>query len=147
MDLFGKKKINKLEEKIHLLEVERDGAISLKDITLKKYSDEVEENKRLKIEIENLNKEYSSLFAGTERLKSLTKDKDIFIKKQNKENICMKNRLESIEGLFKDIDGEFIKDFRKARGRALKRSNKRIRNKQLNKMAVSMEKIIKEIME
>ncbi len=61
------------------------------------------------------------------------------------ENGCMKSRIVSIEELFKSIDGVFICDFRKARGRAINASNKRIRYKELNKMAASMEKIIKEI--
>ena len=67
------------------------------------------------------------------------------IRELEDENGCIKSKIVSIEELFKDIDGVFICDFRKARGRALNASNKRIRNKQLNKMAASMEKIIKEI--
>lgn len=124
------------------------------------------EKRNLNNRIKQLENEYRSLKAGSEGLKSLMEGKNKKVReledrlraeswehmetskeldRLEKENKCMTNRLKSIEELFKDIDGVFICDFRKARGRALNASNKRIRYKELNKMATSMEKIIKEI--
>lgn len=124
------------------------------------------EKRNLNNRIKQLENEYRSLKAGSEGLKSLMEGKNKKVReledrlraeswehmetskeldRLEKENKCMTNRLKSIEELFKDIDGVFICDFRKARGRAINASNKRIRYKELNKMAASMEKIIKEI--
>lgn len=161
--IFSKKdnKIAELEEKVSLLESEIEGAISLKDITLDKYSKEIEKNKKLKVEIENLNKENRALRADAEgkrividnknkkikELEDIIARKDVEYKELEKENIntniCLKNRLESIESNFKNIDEEFIKGFRKSRGMARNASNKRIRNKYINKMADSMEAVFK----
>lgn len=152
MDLFGKKRIAELEKENKKLQEEKDGALMLYNTTIKNH--------------EQLEREYRSLKAGSEGLKAVMEGKNKKVRdledrlraeswehmetskeldRLEKENKCMTNRLKSIEGLFKDIDRAFICDFRKARGRASKGSNKRIRNKQLNKMAASMEKIIKEI--
>lgn len=155
-NMFGKKdkRIAELEKENERLKEDKEGDLKLYNTTIKNH--------------EQLEHEYRSLKAGSEGLKAVMEGKNKTVRelkdrlraekwkqmetlkdldKLEKENKYMKNRLESIERVFKDIDREFIKDFRKARGRALKGSNKRIRNKQLNKMAVSMEKIIKEIME
>lgn len=84
-----------------------------------------------------------------EKLKNQLKEmENKNVKRLELENEYIQNeythkRLESIVGLFKDIDIEFIKDFRKARGKALNASNKRIRCKELNKMATSMEAVFK----
>lgn len=152
--VFGKKdkRIAELEKENKKLQEEKDGALMLYNTTIKNH--------------EQLEHEYRSLKAGSDGLKAVMESKNKMVRelkdrlraeewehmetlkdldKLEKENEYMKNRLESIERVFKDIDGEFIKDFREARGIALKRSNKRIRNKQLNKMAVSMEKLLKEV--
>lgn len=153
-DIFGKKdkRLAELEKENERLKEDKEGVLKLYNTTIKNH--------------EQLEREYRSLKAGSEGLKSIMEGKNKTVRELKdrlraeewehmetlkdldeleKENECMKNRLKSIEGLFKDIDGVFICDFRKARGRALNASNKRIRYKELNKMANSMEKIIKEI--
>lgn len=153
-NMFGKKdkRIAELEKENKKLQEEKDGALMLYNTTIKNH--------------EQLEHEYRSLKAGSEGLKAVMEGKNKKVRdledrlraeswehmetskeldRLEKENKCMTNRLKSIEGLFKDIDRAFICDFRKARGRASKGSNKRIRNKQLNKMAVSMEKLLKEV--
>ena len=152
MDLFGKKRIAELEQKVERLKEEKEGILMLYSTTIKNH--------------EQLEHEYRSLKAGSDDLKAVMEGKNKKVReledrlrseswehmetskkldRLEKENKCMTNRLKSIEELFKDIDGVFICDFRKARGRAINASNKRIRYKELNKMATSMEKIIKEI--
>ena len=152
MDLFGKKKIAELEQKVERLKEEKEGILMLKDTTIKNH--------------EQLVHKYRSLKAGSDGLKAVMEGKNKKVReledrlraeswehmetskeldRLEKENKCMTNRLKSIEELFKGIDGAFICDFRKARGRASNASNKRTRYKELNKMAASMEKIIKEI--
>ena len=153
-NILGKKdkRIAELEKEVEKLQEEKDGALMLYNTTIKNH--------------EQLEHEYRSLKAGSEGLKAVMEGKNKKVRdledrlraeswehmetskeldRLEKENKCMTNRLKSIEGLFKDIDRAFICDFRKARGRALNASNKRIRNKQLNKMAVSMEKLLKEV--
>lgn len=173
MDLFGKKRIAELEQKVERLKEEKEGILMLYSTTIKNH--------------EQLEHEYRSLKAGSEGLKAVMESKNKKIKElelenrdlrinfdsieravktlrddrvgrfkqireQDKEiikleerNQYMYNRLLSIAEIFKDIDEEFIKDFRKARGRALNASNKRTRYKELNKMATNMEKLLKEI--
>lgn len=173
MDLFGKKRIAELEKENKKLQEEKDRALNLYNTTVKNHSDLEREYRKIKAEnnslqlvMEGKNKKVRELelenrdlkinFDSRERALKTLKDDKVEREKQvielNKEireledeNGCMKSRIVSIEELFKSIDGVFICDFRKARGRALNASNKRIRNKQLNKMAASMEKIIKEI--
>lgn len=117
MDLFGKKRIAELEK----------------------------ENRDLKIDLSSIERAVKTLKDGKAELYKQIRELDKEIIELEDENGCMKSRIVSIEELFKDIDGVFICDFRKARGRAKNASNKRIRYKELNKMANSMEKIIKEI--
>lgn len=173
MDLFGKKRIAELEQKVERLKEEKEGILMLYSTTVKNHSDLEREYRKIKAEnnslqlvMEGKNKKVRELelenrdlkinFDSRERALKTLKDDKVEREKQvielNKEireledeNGCIKSKIVSIEELFKDIDGVFICDFRKARGRALNASNKRIRNKQLNKMAASMEKIIKEI--
>ncbi len=173
MDLFGKKRIAELEKENKKLQEEKDRALNLYNTTVKNHSDLEREYRKIKAEnnslqlvMEGKNKKVRELelenrdlkinFDSRERALKTLKDDKVEREKQvielNKEireledeNGCIKSKIVSIEELFKDIDGVFICDFRKARGRALNASNKRIRNKQLNKMAASMEKIIKEI--
>lgn len=173
MDLFGKKRIAELEKENKKLQEEKDRALNLYNTTVKNHSDLEREYRKIKAEnnslqlvMEGKNKKVRELelenrdlkinFDSRERALKTLKDDKVEREKQvielNKEireledeNGCIKSKIVSIEELFKDIDGVFICDFRKARGRAVNASNKRIRNKQLNKMAASMEKIIKEI--
>ena len=152
MDLFGKKKIAELEQKVERLKEEKEGILMLKDTTIKNHEQLVHKYRSLKASSDGLkavmegkNKKVREL---EDRLRAESWEHMETSKKLDrleKENKCMTNRLKSIEELFKDIDGAFICDFRKARGRAINASNKRIRYKELNKMAASMEKIIKEI--
>lgn len=175
MDLFGKKRIAELEKENKKLQEEKDGALMLYNTTIKNhkklecdYNDlEVcfessrviikdknrtiekleKENRDLKIDLSSIERAVKTLKDGKAELYKQIRELDKEIIELEDENGCMKSRIVSIEELFKSIDGVFICDFRKARGRALNASNKRIRNKQLNKMAASMEKIIKEIAE
>ena len=152
MDLFGKKKIAELEKENERLKVDRDRTLTLYNTTVKNHSELGHEYRKIKAEndslqvvMESKNKRVKELedrlrAEGWEHMET-SKELD----RLEKENECIRNRLKSIEGLFKDIDGVFICDFRKARGRAINASNKRKRYKELNKMATSMEKIIKEI--
>lgn len=173
MDLFGKKRIADLEKENKKLQEEKDGALMLYNTTIKNHKklecdyNDLEvcfESSRVIIKdknrtIEKLEKENRDLkidLSSIERAVKTLKDDRVEREKQvielneeikilEYENGCMKSRIVSIEELFKSIDGVFICDFRKARGRAINASNKRIRYKELNKMAASMEKIIKEI--
>lgn len=173
MDLFGKKRIAELEKENKKLQEEKDGALMLYNTTIKNHEQLEHEYRSLKAgsegfkavmegknkkvrELEIENRDLKINFDSRERaLKTLKDDRvERFkqIREQDKEiikleerNQYMYNRLLSIAEIFKDIDEEFIKDFRKARGRALNASNKRIRNKELNKMATNMEKLLKEI--
>lgn len=173
MDLFGKKRIAELEKENKKLQEEKDRALNLYNTTVKNHSDLEREYRKIKAEnnslqlvMEGKNKKVRELelenrdlkinFDSRERALKTLKDDKVEREKQvielNKEireledeNGCIKSKIVSIEELFKDIDGVFICDFRKARGRAINASNKRIRCKELNKMAASMEKIIKEI--
>lgn len=173
MDLFGKKRIADLEKENKKLQEEKDGALMLKDTTIKNHEQLVHKYRSLKAENDSLqlvmesknnkvreleleNRDLKINFDSRERALKTLKDDRVEREKQvielneeikmlEYENGCMKSRIVSIEELFKSIDGVFICDFRKARGRAKNASNKRIRYKELNKMAASMEKIIKEI--
>lgn len=173
MDLFGKKKIAELENENKKLKEEKDDLLKVYNTTVKnhselehKYRDNKAENDSLKLVMESKNNKVRELelenrdlkinFDSRERALKTLKDDRVEREKQvielneeikmlEYENGCMKSRIVSIEELFKSIDGVFICDFRKARGRATNASNKRIRYKELNKMAASMEKIIKEI--
>lgn len=173
MDLFGKKRIAELEQKVERLKEEKEGILMLYSTTIKnheqlehEYRSLKAENNSLQLVIESKNDKVRELelenrdlkinFDSRERaLKTLKDDRvERFkqIREQDKEiikleerNQYMYNRLLSIAEIFKDIDEEFIKDFRKARGRARNASNKRIRYKELNKMATNMEKLLKEI--
>lgn len=173
MDLFGKKRIAELEKENKKLQEEKDGALMLKDTTIKNHEQLVHKYRSLKAgsdglkavmesknkkvrELEIENRDLKINFDSRERALKTLKDDRVEREKQvielneeikmlEYENGCMKSRIVSIEELFKSIDGVFICDFRKARGRAINASNKRIRYKELNKMAASMEKIIKEI--
>ena len=173
MDLFGKKRIAELEKENKKLQEEKDGALMLYSTTIKnheqlehEYRSLKAENNSLQLVIESKNDKVRELelenrdlkinFDSRERaLKTLKDDRvERFkqIREQDKEiikleerNQYMYNRLVSIAEIFKDIDEEFIKDFRKARGRALNASSKRTRYKELNKMATNMEKLLKEI--
>lgn len=173
MDLFGKKKIAELENENKKLKEEKDDLLKVYNTTVKnhselehKYRDNKAENDSLKLVMESKNNKVRELelenrdlkinFDSRERALKTLKDDRVEREKQvielneeikmlEYENGCMKSRIVSIEELFKSIDGVFICDFRKARGRAKNASNKRIRYKELNKMATSMEKIIKEI--
>lgn len=173
MDLFGKKRIAELEKENKKLQEEKDRALNLYNTTVKNHSDLEREYRKIKAEnnslqlvMEGKNKKVRELeienrdlkinFDSRERALKTLKDDRVEREKQvielneeikmlEYENGCMKSRIVSIEELFKSIDGVFICDFRKARGRAINASNKRIRCKELNKMAASMEKIIKEI--
>ena len=173
MDLFGKKRIAELEKENKKLQEEKDRALNLYNTTVKNHSDLEREYRKIKAENNSLqlvmeskndkvreleieNRDLKINFDSRERaLKTLKDDRvERFkqIREQDKEiikleerNQYMYNRLLSIAEIFKDIDEEFIKDFRKARGRARNASNKRIRYKELNKMATNMEKLLKEI--
>ena len=173
MDLFGKKRIAELEKENKKLQEEKDGALMLYNTTIKNHEQLEHEYRKIKAENDSLqvvmeskndkvreleieNRDLKINFDSRERaLKTLKDDRvERFkqIREQDKEiikleerNQYMYNRLLSIAEIFKDIDEEFIKDFRKARGRALNASNKRTRYKELNKMATSMEKLLKEI--
>lgn len=173
MDLFGKKRIAELEQKVERLKEEKEGILMLYSTTIKNheqlehgYRSLKAENNSLQLVIDNENNKVRELeienrdlkinFDSRERALKTLKDDRVEREKQvielneeikmlEYENGCMKSRIVSIEELFKSIDGVFICDFRKARGRATNASNKRIRYKELNKMAASMEKIIKEI--
>ena len=173
MDLFGKKRIAELEKENKKLQEEKDRALNLYNTTVKNHSDLEREYRKIKAENNSLqlvmeskndkvreleieNRDLKINFDSRERaLKTLKDDRvERFkqIREQDKEiieleerNQYMYNRLVSIAEIFKDIDEEFIKDFRKARGRALNASNKRTRYKELNKMATNMEKLLKEI--
>lgn len=173
--VFGKKdkRIAELEKENKKLQEEKDRALNLYNTTVKNHSDLEREYRKIKAEnnslqlvMEGKNKKVRELelenrdlkinFDSRERALKTLKDDRVEREKQvielneeikmlEYENGCMKSRIVSIEELFKSIDGVFICDFRKARGRAINASNKRIRCKELNKMAASMEKIIKEI--
>lgn len=173
MDLFGKKRIAELEKENKKLQEEKDGALMLYNTTIKNHEQLEHEYRKIKAENDSLqvvmeskndkvreleieNRDLKINFDSRERaLKTLKDDRvERFkqIREQDKEiikleerNQYMYNRLLSIAEIFKDIDEEFIKDFRKARGRALNASNKRTRYKELNKMATNMEKLLKEI--
>lgn len=173
MDLFGKKRIAELEKENKKLQEEKDGALMLYNTTIKNHEQLEREYRKIQAENNSLrlvmvsknnkvreleieNRDLKINFDSRERaLKTLKDDRvERFkqIREQDKEiikleerNQYMYNRLLSIAEIFKDIDEEFIKDFRKARGRALNASNKRTRYKELNKMATNMEKLLKEI--
>ena len=173
MDLFGKKRIAELEQKVERLKEEKEGILMLYSTTIKNHEQLEHEYRKIKAENDSLqlvmesknnkvreleieNRDLKINFDSRERaLKTLKDDRvERFkqIREQDKEiikleerNQYMYNRLVSIAEIFKDIDEEFIKDFRKARGRALNASSKRTRYKELNKMATSMEKLLKEI--
>ena len=173
MDLFGKKRIAELEKENKKLQEEKDGALMLYNTTVKNHEQleheyrslkagseglkAVMESKNKKIkELELENRDLRINFDSRERAVKTLKDDRVErfkqIREQDKEiieleerNQYMYNRLVSIAEIFKDIDEEFIKDFRKARGRALNTSNKRTRYKELNKMATNMKKLLKEI--
>ena len=173
MDLFGKKRIAELEKENKKLQEEKDRALNLYNTTVKNHSDLEREYRKIKAENDSLqvvmeskndkvreleieNRDLKINFDSRKRALKTLKDDRVEREKQvielneeikmlEYENGCMKSRIVSIEELFKSIDGVFICDFRKARGRAINASNKRIRYKELNKMAASMEKIIKEI--
>lgn len=173
MDLFGKKKIAELEQENERLKEDKEGVLKLYNTTIKNYEQLEHEYRSLKAENNSLqlvieskndkvreleleNRDLKINFDSRERaLKTLKDDRvERFkqIREQDKEiikleerNQYMYNRLVSIAEIFKDIDEEFIKDFRKARGRALNASSKRTRYKELNKMATNMEKLLKEI--
>lgn len=173
MDIFGKKRIAELEKENKKLQEEKDRALNLYNTTVKNHSDLEREYRKIKAENNSLrlvmvsknnkvreleleNRDLKINFDSRERALKTLKDDRVEREKQvielneeikmlEYENGCMKSRIVSIEELFKSIDGVFICDFRKARGRAINASNKRIRCKELNKMAASMEKIIKEI--
>lgn len=173
--VFGKKdkRIAELEKENKKLQDEKEGVLKLYNTTIKNHEQLVHkyrslkagsdglkavmENKNKKVrELEIENRDLKINFDSRERALKTLKDDRVEREKQvielneeikmlEYENGCMKSRIVSIEELFKSIDGVFICDFRKARGRATNASNKRIRYKELNKMAASMEKIIKEI--
>lgn len=173
MDLFGKKRIAELEQKVERLKEEKEGILMLYSTTIKNHEQLEHEYRKIKAENDSLqlvmesknnkvreleieNRDLKINFDSRERaLKTLKDDRvERFkqIREQDKEiikleerNQYMYNRLVSIAEIFKDIDEEFIKDFRKARGRALNASSKRTRYKELNKMATNMEKLLKEI--
>lgn len=174
-NIFGKKdkRIAELEKENKKLQEEKDRALNLYNTTVKNHSDLEREYRKIKAENNSLqlvmeskndkvreleieNRDLKINFDSRERALKTLKDDRVEREKQvielneeikmlEYENGCMKSRIVSIEELFKSIDGVFICDFRKARGRAINASNKRIRCKELNKMAASMEKIIKEI--
>lgn len=131
MDLFGKKRITELEKENKELKEEKDRLTMIYNTSIK--------NK------EKLEHEYRSLKAGSDGLKAVMDSKNKKIKELDLTNKNMRFKLEKIESLYKNIDREFIKSFRKVRGRAIKSSNKRIRNKYINKMASNMEKILEEV--
>lgn len=131
MDLFNKKKLKDLEAENKKLQEEKDRLTMIYNISIK--------NK------EKLEHEYRSLKAGSDGLKSVMEMKNKKIKELDLTNKNMRFKLEKIESLYKSIDKEFIKSFRKVRGRAIKSSNKRIRNKYINKMTSNMERILEEV--
>lgn len=173
MDLFWKKRIAELEQKVERLKEEKEGILMLYSTTIKNHEQLEHEYRKIKAENDSLqvvmeskndkvreleieNRDLKINFDSRERALKTLKDDRVEREKQvielneeikmlEYENGCMKSRIVSIEELFKSIDGVFICDFRKARGRAINASNKRKRYKELNKMATSMEKIIKEI--
>lgn len=166
MDLFGKKRIAELEQENERLKEDKEGVLKLYNTTIKNHEQLEHEYRSLKAKndslklvliekMESKNKKVRELEIENRDLKTLKDDrvereKQVIelneeIKMLEYENGCMKSRIVSIEELFKSIDGVFICDFRKARGRAINASNKRIRYKELNKMAASMEKLLKEI--
>ena len=138
-----------LEHEYRSLKAKND---SLKLVLIEKMESKNKKVRELEIENRDLKINFDSRKRALKTLKDdrVEREKQVIelneeIKMLEYENGCMKSRIVSIEELFKSIDGVFICDFRKARGRAKNASNKRIRYKELNKMAASMEKIIKEI--
>lgn len=145
MDLFGKKRIAELEKENKKLQEEKDSLKLVIDNENNKVRELEIENRDLKINFDSRERALKTLKDDRVEREKQVIELNEEIKMLEYENGCMKSRIVSIEELFKSINRAFICDFRKARGRALNASNKRIRNKQLNKMAASMEKIIKEI--
>lgn len=145
MDLFGKKRIAELEKENKKLQEEKDSLKLVIDNENNKVRELEIENRDLKINFDSRERALKTLKDDRVEREKQVIELNEEIKMLEYENGCMKSRIVSIEELFKSIDGVFICDFRKARGRAINASNKRIRCKELNKMAASMEKIIKEI--
>ena len=145
MDLFGKKRIAELEKENKKLQEEKDSLKLVIDNENNKVRELEIENRDLKINFDSRERALKTLKDDrVERFKQI-REQDKEIIKLEERNQYMYNRLLSIAEIFKDIDEEFIKDFRKSRGRALNASNKRTRYKELNKMATNMEKLLKEI--
>ena len=134
-----------LEHEYRSLKAGSEGLKSLMEGKNKKIRELELENRDLKINFDSRERALKTLKDDrVERFKQI-REQDKEIIKLEERNQYMYNRLLSIAEIFKDIDEEFIKDFRKARGRALNASNKRTRYKELNKMATNMEKLLKEI--
>lgn len=168
MDLFGKKRIAELEQKVERLKEEKEGILMLYSTTIKNH--------------EQLEHEYRSLKAGSEGLKSLmegknkkvreledkvrlleldVKDSEIIIKDREEKIDTAKDRLNKMiceirsldtevkeyRRLFEIIENKDIVKFRKLRGEALNTKSKRIRDKKLKQLEAHTEKIFKMIEE
>lgn len=168
MDLFGKKRIAELEQKVERLKEEKEGILMLYSTTIKNH--------------EQLEHEYRSLKAGSEGLKAVMegknkkvreleekvrlleldiKDSEMMIKDREEKINAAKDRLNKMVGeirffntevkeyrrLFEIIENKDIVKFRKLRGEALNTKSKRIRDKKLKQLEAHTEKIFKMIEE
>lgn len=131
MDLFGKKRIAELEKENKKLQEEKDSLKLVIDNENNKVRELEIENRDLKINFDSRERALKTLKDDRVEREKQVIELNEEIKMLEYENGCMKSRIVSIEELFKSIDGVFICDFRKARGRAINASNKRIRYKEL----------------
>ena len=140
LDIFNRKAKQENEELRKQIEVLKEENAGLKFYKIKTNNEIRSLDKEIKVKEGALD---ISIKAGVEKDKEIAglknKIKDMEKNKNSDRRILLKRVFA--------ITPANIETFRTLRGMALNGRNKRIRNKYINKMAESMEKIIKEIME
>ena len=166
MDLFGKKRIAELEQKVERLKEEKEGILMLYSTTIKNHEQLEDKVRLLELDIKDsemmikdreekinaANKKIGKLYDRIEKLEkdyeevhSAFEDRDNSAYMYRKEVEELRAKLEKYR-IVVDRAASHIECFRILRGGCINASTKRIRNEYVLKLAKQIEKIFKEIL-